>query len=61
MSRQGCYLIVDGADYLEVAYRKGRAYHDSIEHLVVCVSVQMFHLLPIGEFGVCFQDHKGDF
>ncbi len=24
------------------------------------VPVQMFHRLPVGESGVCLQDHKGD-
>ena len=34
--------------------------HDSTEHLVVYVPVQIFHQLPVGESGVCLQDHKGD-
>lgn len=37
-----CYLITDGADYLIVGYWGGRVYHDSAEHLVVYVAVQMF-------------------
>ena len=55
-----CYLITDGTDYLEVGYGKGRGDHDSTENLVVYVPVQMFHQLPVGESGVCLQDHKGD-
>ena len=34
--------------------------HDSTEHLVVYVPVQMLHQLPVGESGVCLQEHKGD-
>ena len=33
---------------------------DSTENLVVHVPVQMFHQLPVGESGVCLQDHKDD-
>ena len=50
----------DGTDYLEVGYGKGRGDHNSTENLVVYVPVQMFHQLPVGESGVCLQDHKGD-
>ena len=46
--------------YLEVDYGKRWVYHDSTEHLVVYVPVQIFHQLPVGESGVCLQDHKGD-
>ena len=58
--KTGCYLITDGADYLVVGYGKGRVYHDSAEHLVVYVTVQMFHQLSVGESGVGFQDHEGN-
>ena len=58
--KTGCYLIASGADYLVVGYGKGRIYHDSAEHLVVYVPVEMFHLLPVRESGVCLQNHKGD-
>jgi len=58
--KAGCYLITDGTDYLEVGYGKGRGNHNSTENLVVYVPVQMFHQLPVGESGVCLQDHKGD-
>ena len=58
--KAGCYLITDGTDYLEVGYGKGRGDHDSTENLVMYVPVQMFHQLPVGESGVCLQDHKGD-
>ena len=30
------------------------------ENLVMYVTVQMFHQLPVGEAGVCLQHHKGD-
>ncbi len=58
--KTGCYLIASGADYLVVGYGKGRIYHDSAEHLVVYVPVQMFHQLPVRESGVCLQDHEGN-
>ena len=58
--KAGCYLITDGTDYLEVGYGKGRGDHDSTENLVVYVTVQTFHQLPVGESGVCLQDHKGE-
>lgn len=54
-----CYLITDGADYLKVGHRKGRVYHNSIEHLVAYVPAQIFHQLLIREPDVCLQDHKG--
>ena len=56
--KTGCYLITDGTDYLEVGYGKRRVYHDSAEHLVVYVPVQMFHQLSVGESNVGLQDHK---
>ena len=58
--KTGCHLITDGADYLVVGYGKGRGYHDSAEHLVVYVAVQMFHQLSVGESGVGFQEHEGN-
>ena len=58
--KTGCHLITDGADYLVVGHGKGRVYHDSAEHLVVYVAVQMFHQLFVGESGVCLQDHEGN-
>ena len=42
-----------------VAYQN-EGNHNSTENLVVYVPVQMFHQLPVGESGVCLQDHKGD-
>jgi len=38
----------------------GWLHHDSTEHLVVYVAVEMFHQIPVGESGVGFQDHKGN-
>lgn len=58
--KQGCYLIADGTDYLVVGYGKGRVYHDSAEHLVVYVAVEMFHQIPVGESSIGFQDHNGN-
>jgi len=46
--KAGCYLITDNTDYLEVDYGKRWA-HDSTEHLVVYVPVQIFHQLLVGE------------
>ena len=37
---------------------KDGVYHDSTEHLVVYVAVEMFHQLSVGEPGVGLQDHK---
>ena len=39
---------------------KDGVYHDSTEHLVVYVAVEMFHQLSVGEPGVGLQDHKGN-
>ena len=50
---------MDGTDYLEVGYGKRRVCHDFAEHLVVYVTVEMFHRLSVGESGVGLQDHKG--
>ena len=50
--KTGCYLITDGTDYFEVSYWKGWGYHNSAEHLVVYVPVQMFHQLSVREPGV---------
>ena len=47
--KAGCYLITDNTDYLEVDYGKRWVYHDSTEHLVVYVPVQIFHQLLVGE------------
>ena len=58
--KTGCHLVTDGADYLVVGHGKGRIYHDSAEHLVVYVAVQMLHQLSVGESGVGFQDHEGN-
>ena len=58
--KTGCHLIADGTDYLVVGYGEGRVYHDSAEHLIVYVAVQMFHQLSVGESGVGFQDHEGN-
>lgn len=44
-----CYLITDCADYLIVGYGKDWIYHDSAEHLVMYVSVEMFHQPSIGK------------
>ena len=59
--KTGCYLITDGTDYLEVGYGKRRVYHDSAEHLVVYVAVEMFHQLPVGESGVCLRTIRAIF
>lgn len=50
--------IYNGTDNLVVGYGKGRIYHDSAEHLVVYVAVQMFHQLPVGESSVGLQSYK---
>ena len=58
--KTGCDLITDSADYLVVGHRHGWVYHDSAEHLVVYVPVQMFHQLPVRKSGIGFQDHEGN-
>ena len=42
--KTGCYLITHGDDYLVVGYGERRVYHDSAEHLVMYVTVKMFHV-----------------
>ena len=39
---------------------KDGVYHDSTEHLVVYVAVEMFHQLSVGESGIRLQDHEGN-
>ncbi len=57
--KTGCHPIADGTDYLVVGYGKGRGCHDSAEHPVVYVAVQIFHQLSVGKSGVGLQYHEG--
>ena len=57
--KTGCNLIADGTDHLVVGHGKRRIYHDSAEHLVVYVAVEMFHQLSVGESGVRLQVAEG--
>ena len=58
--KKGCHLITDNTNYLAVGYREEWIHHDFAEHLVVYVSVKMFHQLPVGEADVGFQYHKSN-
>ena len=60
MSRREAISLRMTLTILKLGYGKRRIYHDSTEHLVVYIPVEMFHQLPVGESGVGLQDHKGD-
>ncbi len=60
MSRRDAISLRIAQTILKLVMGRDGGGHDSTEHLVVYVPVQIFHQQPVGESGVCLQDHKGD-
>ena len=54
------YFSTDDTDYLVIIHRAGWIYHDSAEHLIMYVAINMFYQLSVGESDIGFQCHKSN-